>query len=272
MFPSRKLKFGLIYGLAGGLIFALAAWGVNAFLLYRAQFAYPWLALLIGILPALLIGGLAGYLTIFLDNALLGGLSWLIAGILLAVIGIWLPLWLVPELLPRLEPALQNWVDFFWRDSYTFLVFSAAIVTGVAFLIAGLLETVLIDQTSFSPYNGAIIMPILVCAFITGIAGGVIDNMVNTRFRDSAIALDQLFVFALENADKTIEPALARQMHMGAISTIRPNITAYRRLFYFTFTETADQGRILVDFKGHWALCDVFLSQVAFCQPVEPPQ
>ena len=115
-------------------------------------------------------------------------------------------------------------------------------------------------------------MPLLICAFLTGLAGGVVDNLVNVRFRDSAQALDQLLLFALENQDKTIDPTLARQMHMGALNSIRSDITEERQLFFFNFTETADQGRILVQFQHSWALCDVFLNQVAFCRAVEPPQ
>ncbi len=272
MIPTRKLIFGLIYGVTGGLIFSLAAWGVNAFLLYQANFSGIWLAFMIGILPALLMGGLAGTLTVYLENAMLGAISWLAAGIILAVIGIWLPLWIVPELITRLNPILKNWVEFSWQADYTFLVFFAVIVTGIVFLIAGLLETVLIDQASYSPYNGAIMMPLIVCAFLSGIAGGVVDNLANKRIRESALSLNRLLVFKLENQGKIIDPSLARQMRLGALSTIQSEITWERELFYFSFTATADQGRILIHFKNQWALCDVFNDQVVFCRPVEPPQ
>ena len=272
MHPTRKLVFGMIYGLAGGLVFALASWGVNDFLLSRAHFAYPWLTFLLGILPVLLIAGLAGTLTIRLDNALFSAGIWLIAGILLAIVGVWLPLWIVPELLPRLDPVLKNWLAFSWQDAYTFLVFSAAIVAAIGFLIIGLLESVLIEQASYSPYNGAIVMPLLICALISATVGGVVDSMVNVRFRNSALALDRLISFALENEGMPVDLTIARQMHMGALSSIQPNLSEERRMFYFSFNSTAEEGRILVDFNGHWALCDVFLDQPSFCQPVEPPR
>jgi hypothetical protein len=271
MIPSRKLVFGLIYGLAAGLVFSLASWGLNAFLLSRAHFAYPWTAFLLGILPTMIIAGLAGYLTIRLDNALLGAVCWLITGIFLGLLGVWFPLRIVPEILPRIEPVLKDWVAFSWLDAYTFLASSAAILGGIAFVIIGLLESVLIDQAAFSPYTGAIIMPLLVCALISGTVGGVVDNLVNVRFRNSAIALDRLINFALENQGKKVDPAISRQMHLGALSTIKPELSAERRMFYFSFTETADEGKILVDFNGHWALCDMFLDQPAFCQIAEPP-
>jgi hypothetical protein len=219
-----------------------------------------------------MIGGLAGTLTIRLDNALLGALIWLITGMILGVAGIWLPLWITPNVLPWLDPVLKNWLAFSWQDGYSLLAYSAAIMTGIAFMITGLLEVVLIDQTSYSPYAGAIIMPVLICVLISGVVGGAVDNFVNVRFRKSALALDRLISFVLENDEKTVDPTVARQMHMAALRTIKADLSPERRMFYFTFTETADQGKILVDFKGHWAMCDVFLDQVAFCRPVEPPQ
>ena len=145
MIPTRKLIFGLLYGVTGGLIFAITAWGVNSLLLYQAKFGDAWLVFLIGILPVLITSGLAGYLTIVLDNTILGAICWLTAGIIIALISVWLPLWVVPELIPRLHPVLINWVEFSWQDGYTFLVYSAAIVTCIAFVIAGLLEAVLVD-------------------------------------------------------------------------------------------------------------------------------
>ena len=272
MFPSRKLTFGLIFGLAAGLVFSLAAWGLNAFLLSRAHFAFPWLTFLLGILPTMLVTGLAGFLTIRFDNAVVGALIWMVAGLFLAIIGVWLPLGLVPEILPRIEPVLNGWLEFTWIDAYSFLVYSAMITTGIAFLITGILENVLIEPASFSPYNGAIVMPILVCALISGIAGGVIDNLVNTRFRDPTIVLDQLFSYALDNQGKTIDPATERQMHLATVSPIQADLSDNRRLFYFSFNETAEEGKILVDLKGHWAICDLSQNQPVFCQFTEPPQ
>ena len=272
MIPSRKLTFGLIFGFVSGLVFSATAWGFNAFLLSRAHFAYPWMAVMIGILPTILTTSLAGYLTVRFDNAFAGGIIWLVAGFLLAIVGVRLPLWIVPEILPRMEPILNNWLQFSWIDSYNFLVYSAMVSTGIAFLITGMLEIVLIEPASFSPYAGAIVMPVLVCALISGIAGGVIDNLVNVRFRDSAIILDQLFSYAIENKDKTIDPATERKMHLGAVSPIQADLSDNRRLFYFAFNENAEEGKILVDLQGSWALCSISLNQPVFCQSTEPPQ
>ena len=272
MIANRKLTFGLIYGLAAGLFFSLMAWGLNAFLLTQAHFAYPWLAFSIGILPTILLTGLAGFLTLQLENALLGTIIWLTTGILVSVLGVWIPLGLVPVILPGFVPVLNGWVEFNWQDSYSFLVYSAMISTGVAFVIASVVESVLVEQASFSIFASALVMPILVCALIAGTAGGVVDNLVNARYRDSAIALDNVIEFAIENKGKTIDPNVERKKHLGAVSMIQDDLTKKHSLYYFSYNETGQQGKILVDLNGKWAICDTSLNQPVFCRPTEPGQ
>ena len=269
---TRKLTFGLIYGLAAGMFFSIMSWGLNAYLLDMAHFAYPWLAFSLGLLPTLLISGLAGFLTIRMENALLGAIAWLVAGILVAALGVWIPLGLVPDILPKFEPILKGWVEFTWQDSYTFLVYSAMISSGVAFVIASVLESVLVEQAAFSIYASALVMPILVCALITGSAGGIVDNLVNARYRDSAVALDNVFEFAIDNKGKTIDPELERKKHLGAVSMILDDLTKKHSLYYFSYNETGQQAKILVDLNGKWALCDISLNQPVFCRPILPPQ
>lgn len=272
MLRSRKHVFGLFYGLTAGLVFASAAWGVNAFILSRAHFAYPWITFLAGILPVLLITGLAGFISVAIQNAIAATVIWLVAGVLVGAWGVWLPLKLVPEILVRLEPVLNGWVTFGWEDAHAILLVSAAFYTGIAFLIAGIIGMVMLEQAAWSTYSGAILAPLLVCALIAGIIGGVVDNFANARYRNSISGLDRLFTFALENQGKQVDKSLARSMHMNAVSLIATDLSEQRRLFYFSFDTTAEQGRILVDLNGHWAICDVFLDSPAFCQPSEPPQ
>ncbi len=272
MFPSRKVFFGFIYGLTSGLVYAVAAWGIDAFIVSAAHLAYPWLSFGMGLALALLLGGVAGYVTVGFENAVVGVISWLAAGFILALAGAWIPLWVVPGILPTLEPVLTGWLKFGWQDSYSILAFSCVVASCVAFLILGLLENVLLDQAAFSPYGGAILMPLIICALVAGVAGGVVDSVINSRQRDSLVALDKLITFAIDNRGVEVDKTLARQIHLGAINSIRADLSRDRRLFYFWFNETRDQGQILADFEGHWALCDLFLDQPSFCRPVEPPQ
>jgi hypothetical protein len=58
-----KHRFGLWYGIAVGLSFAIFAWGVDSFLLSRMNGLFPWLKFLGGLIPCTIVGGLAGWLS-----------------------------------------------------------------------------------------------------------------------------------------------------------------------------------------------------------------
>ena len=270
MIKTRKLTFGLIYGLTGGLVFAVFALGVNAFQLARAHFAYPWLAFIPGLLLALALGGCAGTFSMWVENALLGAAAWLATGVLLGSMAVWLSLRIAPALLPSLEPVLKNWPLFSWLEAYSFYTTLVSVITGVTFLIVGLLETALVEQAAFSAYGSAMLMPVIVCSLAAGLAGGVTDNIVNERFRKSAIALDNLFSFAIENQGVEVDPQSARQIRLATVKPIESILSKDRRLFYLVFAEPADKGQILVDFNGQWAVCDVISEQPVFCRRAEP--
>ncbi len=271
MISKRKLIFGLLYGLAAGLSFLLFAFGLDAFELSNAHLAFPWLALEVSFLPVLILSGAAGYLTVRLERPWFGILLWIVTGITLGVLGVFVPLKVVPGLQPVFNPILKSWLEFNWVDAYWLFVYSIATVCVLVFSILGLLENVLVEQAAFSVYNGSIILPLVVCILAGGVAGGVSDNMINLRYRKSAQALDRLFNYAIENKGKTIDPAISRAWHMSAVSIIDPYLDQNRRMFYFSFSETAEQGKILVELDQHWAICDVVLDQPVFCNLATPP-
>jgi hypothetical protein len=59
-FAFRKLRYGLFYGIIGGLAYSLAAWGVDGYNLSRSNAIYPWLKLGLGTWICLIWAGLAG--------------------------------------------------------------------------------------------------------------------------------------------------------------------------------------------------------------------
>lgn len=272
MVTTRKLIFGTLFGMAGGLSYAALAWGLNAVMLSRSHFPHAWVVVLAGLPLALLVGGVAGYLAMRLDKAIVGGLIWMASGLLLAVAGTWLPLWLFPQALPRLEPVLAGWIKFGWLDGYTAMTYLCMFVSGVIFTLVGVLEVVLVEKAAYSPYDGALLIPMVICAMMTGLAGGVVDNMANSNMREYPANMEILLNFALENKGVKIDPKLARQMHMNAISAVMEDISVERKVYYYSFEESGEQGRLLVNFEGRWVLCDMFAAQPSYCRRVDPPK
>src|SRR4030065_2140159 len=64
----QRLRLGLIYGMVAGLAFALLTWGLDAWLLVRANATYPWVKFIPGVIICINSGGLAGWLTMLFEK------------------------------------------------------------------------------------------------------------------------------------------------------------------------------------------------------------
>ena len=62
-FDAVKLwRTGWLMGCLAGLVFSLAAWGMDAVILIQARAIFPWFKLLAGTFIAVGLGGLCGYI------------------------------------------------------------------------------------------------------------------------------------------------------------------------------------------------------------------
>ncbi len=268
---SRKLVFGILYGLAAGLAFSITAWGINAWLLAGTHWAYPWAGFAPGLLAALLLGGLAGGLSIEIENVLARLGCWLCVGIALGFLSLWLPWELTPRIVAQIEPVLQGWVTPFEIDSTGKLTLFCVAITVIPSLLAGGLEHTLVEQASFSPGDGAILLPMALAMFVLGLPGLATDDAVNAKFREAPINLEKSLTFAIENQGKEVDKAQARIMYLGAVRPIEAQLSSDFRLFYFSTDKLFEQSRILVKSNGQWALCTLITGNLSRCEPVTAP-
>jgi hypothetical protein len=262
----KKRLFGLLVGLAGGLAFAVTAWGIDAYTLSAVHAGYPWVKLVPGLVIALVICGLAGWVTMRFENALVGVIAWIIAVFFLARVVTWLSLRLTATIIIWLEPAMQKWLnypDYGNEGAFTGIVFA---VFFMAALIMGALENVLVEQATYSTASGAILVAMLAFALAFGAAGFVADYVINAPFREPLNALDTVIQFALDHQGTEVDGATARRMYLGSLNSIRDLLPRPRRMFIYTFSETFDQVDVLVDFDGQMARCMTIANKPSFCK------
>ena len=267
---KEKQINGLLFGLLAGLGFALAAWGYDAFLLARANVAFPWLKLLIGGTVSLLLCSLAGWITSRTDNALVGLVCWLFAGGLLAWFTGHLPYEeFYPALLRMLNPELQSVISY----PFTQTASARQLIIYWTFLIAspilGLLQLPLVDAAVNAPTPVARLLPLSLALLIFTFVGFSADNQAHDLTRSPMVTLDGLLHFAVDNQDKAVDRLTARQMHLGALNAIEDRLSPNWHLVVRDFDESIILVNILVDFEGRWALCTVVNDQPSFCKPVE---
>ena len=263
----QKQIAGLLYGLAGGLSFAVFAWGIDGLLLSSAHGAFPWVKFIPGLVICLVSSGLVGWLTIKIPHTFLAIFPWVALAFLYSQLIIWLPIRVAPALIKIFNSSLGEYLTYpFYSDLNQNLWFGFAIIAVVA-IINGLLERILVEQALFTSSRYAIIVPMIVCALSFGLAGNTGDSLLNKNLRDPVRIVDELIQFARDNYDKEIPANVARSMHMGALNTVKEYVIRDRQLILSNFDQYMGQVDVLVDFEGKWVKCTTIYSQVTNCKP-----
>ena len=261
----KKLKYGLSYGLVGGVAFAIFAWGVDAVLLTLAHATFPWIKFIPGLIICTLAGGLVGWLTIRFENHLIALLLWFLLAVLFSWLVVWLPLTGAPGIIKLLDPELATRFDFSQvQDIYQFRLVGLLAV-GLAAIISGLLEINLVENALLAPSGFTHILTLLVCLILFGVGGSSTDHLINTNFREPIQAVDKLIQFAADNEGKEVPSITARAMHLSAAKDLDEYLQSPRQLTIIAFDPPLGMMNILVNFDGSLVQCTAIYSQPTNC-------
>ena len=269
---KKKQISGILYGMVAGLAFSFFAWGLDGFMLAKANAAYPWVKFIPGLLICVAAGCFVGWLTIRLHNSLLGLVFWLALAWLYAQLIIWLPLRIAPFIINIFNGALGDYLQYpIHKGLSQNLWFGFAIIAVIA-LICGLLENVLIEQSLFSGGDFAILVPLVICFLSFSLGGNSSDSLLNRNFREPLQEVNNILQFASAHIDQEVAPDVARQRRLGSVTAIKQYLNRDYRLILSNFDESLGQIDILVDFNGYWAKCTSIYNQVTNCKLIfEPP-
>jgi len=266
---DRLARAGLIYGLFAGFALAAALWGWDALLLWQARAMLPWARFLIGLAACLLTFGLAGWLTMRLEKALLGALFWLLAALVPAIFTPLLTFSIWPWLAPLLNPDLVGRLNLPIADSQGVFSSVNAVVFGVTALILGAVEVPMVEQTRLSTAAGALTGPVILAMTVFTLAGLFADSTMHARLRTPLISLNRTIQFIAANDLTQVDKALARKMHTGALNQFKDRAGLPYQMIVTNYNSTFDQVDILVNFDGVWAYCITAAEQPSYCKPLE---
>ncbi|RJP48959.1 MAG: hypothetical protein C4583_13650 [Anaerolineaceae bacterium] len=270
LLKSRKRKFGLTYGAAGGLAFAIALWGFDAILLSQSHAMFPWLKLLVGGILTTFTGGLAGWLTSRFEKILLGFLFWVAASALFGLYIVIVPLVLAPRITGLLVPQIRHLLLYTTYDNLPTMVAVAFGWTIVGAIISSVIQLPMLDHAVFSFSGFGKIRPHLLCAILMLISGSVSDSLNNKPLRDPIIALDSTFQFILDTRGQEIDKATSREKHLASFRLIQQDVTENRQLVVSHYDRLLENIEVLVNFDGKWAICPTFFNSPLTCQPISP--
>lgn len=258
--------FGLIYGLAGGLAFSVAAWGVDALQLGLAHAAFPWVKFIPGLLISLLAGGLAGWLTVRLSNHFAGVALWLLLAALLTECTLRLPLDTAPWLIARLDSTIGEFIRLSALENAGQVRLIIWVAISLAAGISGLLEINLAEQYLLSSAQLGFVGPLLLIVVLMGLAGGSVDYTLNSSLREPVQAMDTLIEFAAQHLGEEVDVETAREAHLSTVKPLGDLVGQPHRILVAGNDANLGQIHTLVDFGDRLARCTVMYGTPVHCE------
>ena len=126
-----KHRFGIVFGVAAGLAFALATWGLDATLMSQIHAYQPWLKLIVGVSVCAPVGGLAGWLSARLDKPFLSVLLWLAAAAVFAWLSTINSFRIFPALAVQTDPELRSFINYTAYENLGTRIVLAYMWTGI---------------------------------------------------------------------------------------------------------------------------------------------
>lgn len=262
----KKLRLGLIYGMVAGVAFAVFAWGMDAWLLARANTTFFWVNFIPGLIICVLTGAMAGWLTILIEKHAFALLFWGLLAVLYSWLVVWMPFSGSPYLINILDPGLAQWFDFSPVKDLVQYRWVSLVVIGLVAILCGLLEINLVHQAIISSYSSASVMSMLICLILFSVAGSATDYMINTSLREPVQVINNLIQFAADNEGKEVPIKIARQNHLSAVKQLVDGIVQkQRQLTLIGYDQDLGLIDILVDFEGTLAKCSAIFAQPTDC-------
>jgi len=264
-----KIAFGTAYGAVAGIAFANALWTWDAIQLSQAHAFFPWLKLILGILLCGIVGGIAGLLVARKESSLFSFVTWLIAAALFSWITIGVPIQIFPIISKWLDPDLSGLLNYTIGSGFVTRFWLAMLWVGIFLSLTGMLQLTLVDTAVFSISVFGKVVPFLVCAVLMGIAGFVIDDLVNVPLRKAILSVETPIQFILDHRGLEVDPAISRKNHAGSLHGVIDAVSASRQLIVSSYDDNFALIYVLVHFEDAWVVCTTVNSQASYCQFAE---
>lgn len=265
-----KRRLGMIYGMTMGLTFAVSTWGVDGYLLSQSNALYPWLKFITGASICAIAGGLAGWLVARLEKGLLALIFYLGVAFVFAWLIVFLPLQMFPKIVSWLDPQTGGLLNYIFHDNFNSRFTLAFIWIALFVALAGILQIPLTEPAAFATSFFGKIAPLIVCAVIMFINGGIVDTVTNEPLRSPILKLNETIQFSVDHRGEEVDRALAREMHMTSLRAVQDVIGQPRRLIVGSYDEWLGQVNVLARFGNRWVDCAVIYNQPSFCKYVIP--
>lgn len=263
-----KHVYGIWFGAVLGFLFAVFAWGFDAYLLSRMNSFYPWIKFAGGAIPCMVAGGFVGWLSARLKKPALAMIMWAITAFFFAWLTVALPLRITPSLLGIVDPETQGLLHYTLYDNFATRINAAYIWIGIFMAISGLLQLPLSESAVFSTSTMGKASPMLACFVLMAVCGMLIDGLNNELLRSPIRAMDDTLRYAVEHRGQEISPDESRRMRLSSLRTVQDLVTPGYKMIVSGYDEFIVEVSVLIHFQNAWVECEVFYNQPVSCKQV----
>lgn len=264
---AEKSRFALIYGISAGLIFSIAAWGYDGYLLSRANAIFPWAQFIAGLIPCVIISGLGSWLTYRIGHFAGAFFIWIGVGTAFAWLSTHIPFGILASIISLIKPELGHIIhyDMMTGAQASLLIIYIAVI-GLS-ILAGLLEIPLVDASSESAAAIGRLFPLLAWLFLFVLAGLAPENNLTSALRDPVVNTNELIQWKIDHQGQEISPQVSVDMHQGALKELTPLVNQPRHIILTQYDELLYNTQIAIDFNGTWASCNLLGGFPSYCKP-----
>jgi len=265
------LRAGAAYGLIFGLSFTLFTWGYDGLVLSLNHAAHPWLKLSLGLLPSLVIGGLAGWLAALSGLVAVSVVIWAIVVALLGVIAGHIPfegqnlfIWLVDQ---RLWGEIIFSFDEAVSVRTTLVVFLGTFIgAGVGFFQSLAVQWAWDRTTPDRKLSLGSWIALLICIPLAILGAVNVNGFINQPLRAPQAAVGKIAKLAQRGEAVTSDEL---ESSLRSIRPFRQNIDGHFKTHFVSFSpgsEAWNSAYVDLVFENGFVLrCATVYDRVIYC-------
>lgn len=261
-----KRRLGLYLGFLAGLIFSLAAWGLDAVLLGIAHGYLFWLKFLIALLLMLIIGGVCGLISAITGKSIITALLWLVFGIFAGWLGGKLPFAIEGSAIAFINPTLGSEINYSTPVQHGAMMFVAWFVTIGLSMIAAFFFTSVLESVWMGTNIGPRLLNIALWVVFFTLMGLSVDNLYNQPLRSAIQTTHEAIQTARVNEDKFAIGGQAASLHIIGLRPVQQLIHNPYQIAVKSYSDLLDTVQVWVDFDGYWVTCVVANEQIITCK------
>ena len=263
---KRRDQIGALLGAITGGLFALSAWGLDAFITVDAHSVAGWAKVIPGMIAAVGSAALAGYITARTSRLPAIIATWVLWGALMSVIASLLPFDYQAAIIRLTSPLLKQEIDYPLPDYHGRRIFLSLIITfGLTFIISILFSN-LVDLITANLHLGTSILAVAAISIIFLLFGYSLDSIYNRPFRNAVHVTHETIQTARANPDAMDSGRQSNTLDLLGIRSARAVLDRPYTIVVKSYNLTLESVQVLIDFDGFWYECSVNDNLVYFCR------